>query len=65
MTDFLIQVNTLTMREKAEECSECGEEICTICGEHWGECGHPSEMMLDEYEYVLIDDKLYARPYEK
>jgi hypothetical protein len=61
MSDLLL-VNTLDMRDTAEICDCCGEELCTICGEHWGDCEHPSEMMEDDYEYHTIDGILYAKP---
>lgn len=55
------RVNTLEMRESAKFCPDCGEELCTICGEHWADCEHPSEMQEDEYAYFKRNGKLFAR----
>lgn len=55
-----IKVNTLEMRDDAELCEDCGEELCSICGKHWHECEHPSEMMEDVYDYKEINGVLYA-----
>lgn len=44
------------------DCEACGEPVCPTCGVHYVECSCPGPTQDDEYEYMVIDGKMMARP---